>query len=171
MRAGTQAFGGPCSNRHLQGATGALLSFVWFSFFRLELGVPNQTFLVRVAAKRASQPRVQFGASAGVLDAPDGHKSLVLTRADRARMDLAAASRLTKQTAPAHCRQRRLARLRREYPQEIGQQSTTGRFAISETHPLIHKKMTHINKQPPSPTIKLCSSTCTTENPSLEKAA
>ena len=73
-------------------------------------------------------------------------------------MDLAAASRLTKQTAQMHSRQRRLVRLRWEYPPEFGQESTIGPFAISETHPLIHEKMAHMHKQPPSPTIQLCSS-------------
>ena len=76
-------------------------------------------------------------------------------------MDLAAASRLTRQTAQMHSRQRGLVRLRREYPPEFGQESTTGPFAISETHHLlIHEKMAHMHKQPPSPTIQLCSSTC-----------
>ena len=41
-----------------------------------------------------------------------------------------------------HSRQRGLVRLRREYPPEFGQQSTIGPFAISETHPLAHEKMT-----------------------------
>ena len=59
-----------------------------------------------------------------------------------------------------HSRQRELVRLRREYPPRFGQQSTIGPFAISETHPLIHEKRTHMHKQPPPPTIELCSSTC-----------
>jgi len=124
----------------LQGATGALLSGF---LFLLRTRGAKSNFFVRVAAKRASQPRMKFSASAGVLvDAPDGHKRLVITLVNRARMDLAAASRLTKKNAPAHCWQRRLARLRREYPPEVGQQSTIGRFAISE---IIHwsKKRWH----------------------------
>ena len=36
--------------------------------------------------------------------------------------------------------------------------STIGPFAISETHPLLHEKMTHIHKQPLPRTIQLCSS-------------
>ena len=75
-------------------------------------------------------------------------------------MHLAAASRLTRKTAQMHSRQRGLVRLRREYPPEFGQQSTIGPFAISETHPLIHKKMTRMHKQPPSPTSQLCLSIC-----------
>ena len=60
-----------------------------------------------------------------------------------------------------HSRQRGLVRLRREYPPKFGQQSTIGPFAISETHPLIHEKMTHIHTQrTPSPAIQLRSSTC-----------
>ena len=59
-----------------------------------------------------------------------------------------------------HSRQHVHVRLRWEYPPELGQQSTIGPFAISETHPLIHEKMKHMHKQPPSPTIQLCSSTC-----------
>ena len=51
-----------------------------------------------------------------------------------------------------------------QYPPEFGQQSTIGRFAISETYPLAHVKMAHTHKQPPSSTIqlcrRLCSSTC-----------
>ena len=53
VRAGTQAFGGACSDRHLQGATGALLS--GFSFFRLELGVPNP-FFFSARCRQARQP-------------------------------------------------------------------------------------------------------------------
>ena len=54
-------------------------AFVWFSGFASNSGCQIQLFVCVLppSAKRASQPRVQFGASAGVLDAPDGHKSLV----------------------------------------------------------------------------------------------
>ena len=78
VRAGTQAFAAPCSDRQLQGATGALC--LVFVFFASNSGCQMHLF-GRVVAKRASQPRVKFGASAGVLvDAPDGHKSLVIER-------------------------------------------------------------------------------------------
>ena len=44
---------------------------VFYAFFKRVFFVPS--FWGRFAAKRDSQPRVQFGASAGVLDAPDCH--------------------------------------------------------------------------------------------------
>ena len=55
-------------------------AFVWFTVLRFGLQVPNPTSGGgRFAAKRDSQPRVQFGgASAGVLDAPDGHWNLAI---------------------------------------------------------------------------------------------
>ena len=40
------------------------------------------------------------------------------------------------------------------------QRSSIGRFTIAKTHPLVHEKMLHMHKQPPSPTIQLCSSAC-----------
>ena len=70
MRAGTGAFPAPYSDRHLQGATG-VLCLVFGSSLRT-LGAKSG-FWGRFAAKRDSQSRVEFGASAGVLDTPDGH--------------------------------------------------------------------------------------------------
>ena len=65
VRASTQAFAAPCSDRHLQVAQPArfCLAFV----FSLRTRGAKSIFFVRVAAKRASQPRVKFGASAGAL--------------------------------------------------------------------------------------------------------
>ena len=40
-----------------------------------ELGVPNPTFLASCRQARQPAPRVKFGASAGILGAPDGHHS------------------------------------------------------------------------------------------------
>ena len=50
-------------------------AFVWLSVLRFELGVPNPTFfgVLPPSATATASPRVKFGASAGVLDAPDGH--------------------------------------------------------------------------------------------------
>ena len=74
MRAGTGDFPAPswapCLDRHLQGETGVLLSD--FRFFASDPPGAKSIFWGRFAAKRDSQPRVQFGASADVLDAPDG---------------------------------------------------------------------------------------------------
>ena len=55
MRAGTGAFPAPCSDRHLQGATGGLLS--GFLFFASDSRCQS-SFWGRFAAKRDSQPRV-----------------------------------------------------------------------------------------------------------------
>ena len=49
----------------MQGATGVLLSGFRF--------LASDFWECFAANKRDSQPRVKFGASAGVLDAPDGH--------------------------------------------------------------------------------------------------
>ena len=118
------------------GATSALLS--GFRFFASNSGCQIHFFCACCRQARQPAPREVRRISRRLVDAPDGHTSLVITLVDHARMDhLAAASQLTRRTAPAHCWQRGLAQLRREYPPKFGQQSTIGRFAISETHPLI----------------------------------
>ena len=157
VRRNSPHIGALCSARHSNGVTGALLS--GFRFCGSNSGCPTQLFW-RFAAKRDSQPPREVRRISRRPWRAGRPLELNYNTNGRVRMDLAAASRLTTQTAQMHSRQRGLVRLRREYPPEFGQQSTIGPSAISETHPLIHKKMTHIHKQPPSPTNQLCSSTC-----------
>ena len=64
--------GAPCSARHSHGATGALLS--GFRFRGSNSGCPTQFFFGVLPPRSATaSPHMKFGASAGVLDAPDGH--------------------------------------------------------------------------------------------------
>ena len=95
------------------------------------------SFWGRFAAKRDSQPRVKFGASAGVLTRRTVTRT-ALTHYSTAREWISLLLRdWQNKTAPSHSRQRGLTRLRRKYPPEFGQQSTIGRFAITETHHLV----------------------------------
>ena len=48
-------------------------AFTWFSVLRFELGESNPIFGGVLPPSVTASPRVKFGASAGVLDAPDGH--------------------------------------------------------------------------------------------------
>lgn len=70
VRRSIRHIGAPCSARHSHGVTGALLPVFGFAV-RTRGAKPN--FFGVLPPSATASPRVKFGASAGVLDAPDGH--------------------------------------------------------------------------------------------------